>query len=206
MILRETFLLSVYMLFFHLRHRTAKRISYVVSSGPDCKINLAGEHRCFHLPNPLPYEESHVLRCGAYYVLMCTKRTSEKHGYQQALKRLCTWHSGIIGQDGPHSLFVRLRTCLLAIIPPSPVHPSEPQPSTISHIITIYIVKSRQLCAAVYRAGAFPSLHPFCFVSFALNLLVSFSLAGSLKTSPSCWAHGGVKERAARFNAICSLF
>lgn len=82
MILRETFLLSVYMLFFHLRHRTAKRISYVVSSGPDCKINLAGEHRCFHLPNPLPYEESHVWRCGAYYELMCTKRTSEKHGYQ----------------------------------------------------------------------------------------------------------------------------
>lgn len=70
------------MLFFHLRHTTAKRISYVVSADPDWKINLAGEHGCFHLPNPLPYEKSHVWLCGAYYELMCTTRTSEKHGYQ----------------------------------------------------------------------------------------------------------------------------
>lgn len=98
---------------------TTKRIFNDVCSDPAWKINLSEEHRCFRLPSPPPYEKSHVWLCSAYYELMCTTRTSETHGYQQALRHPCTWHSGIIGRDGPHSPFVGPQDCLLAIIPPT---------------------------------------------------------------------------------------
>lgn len=99
--------------------KTTQNISSDVCSDPVWKINLAEEHSCFHLPSPPPYEKSHVWLCSAYYELMCTTRTSETHGYQQALRHPCTWHSGIIGRDSPHSPFAGPQDCLLAIIPPT---------------------------------------------------------------------------------------
>lgn len=98
---------------------TAKRVFYDVCSDPVWKINLVKEYSCFHLPPHPPYEKSHVWLCSAYYDLMCTTRTSETHGYQYALRRPCTWHSGIIGRDGPHSPFVGPQDYFLAIIPPT---------------------------------------------------------------------------------------
>lgn len=107
-----------YAFYCHLAQQT-REYPMMLALTQSGKLIWQKEHGCFHLPSPPPYEKSHVWLCTAYYDLMCTTRTSETHGYQQALRHPCTWHSGIIGRDGPHSPFVGPQDCSLAIIPPT---------------------------------------------------------------------------------------